>query len=367
MAKACFLETEHKNLEAQLIDYAGFDVPLHYGDPRAEHRSVRESAGVFDVSHLTIVDIEGLQAEDCLRYMLSNDVFKLQYPGRAQYSCMLNMDAGVLDDLMVYYLANGLYRLVFNAVTRDNVLAWLTMHMARFDASLSLRDDLVMFAISGPEVFAKLKAVLAPTEWAIMQTLRPKTTVAINDLFFSYTAYTGEKGVEVMVPEARAVELWRACIDANIQACGLYARDSLRLEAGLSCYGIDADIEHTPLECNLMHAVSIRSDRDFIGKGALLARQESNHPLLRAIILEADQPLCNFLPVYVAGLCGEVTSGGYSPTLQKGIGLARVPRLHSNTAEVEIDGQRIKAQLMSPQQMRRLIKTPLADPLVVNL
>ncbi len=353
MAKPSFLHEQHIGLDAELIDYASYDVPLHYGDPTQEYFAVRQQAGVFDVSHLTIVDIEGMHAEDCLRYLLSNDVFKLQYPGRTQYSCMLNMDAGVLDDLMVYYLANGLYRLVFNAASRDTVLAWLTMQMVRFEATLSLRDDLVMLAISGPQSFKKLKDVLAPTEWAIMQTLRPKTTVAINDLFISYTSYTGEKGIEIMLPESRAVSFWHACVAAGIQACGLYARDNLRLEAGHNCHGIDTDVEHTPLESNLMHAVSLTSDRDFVGKQALLARQEQSHPILQGIILQADQALYNFLPVYVAGLCGEITSGGYSPSLKKGIGLVRMPAVSATTAEVEIDGQRITAKIVAPKHIRK--------------
>lgn len=352
MAKQAFLEEHHGNSDAQLIDYAGFDVPLHYGDPRQEHLTVRSHAGIFDISHLTIVDIEGVQAEDCLRYLLSNDVFKLQYPGRAQYSCMLNFDAGVLDDLMVYYLANGLYRLVLNAVTRDSILAWLTMQMARFQATLSLRDDLIMLAVSGPQSLEKLKQVLTPTEWAITQTLRPKTTVAINDLFISYTAYTGEIGMEIMMPEARAASFWEACTAVGIQPCGLYARDSLRLEAGFNCYGIDMDIDHTPLESNLMHALSLAGDRDFIGKKALLAKQESSHHVLKGIVLQADQPLCNFLPVYVGGLLGEITSGGYSPILKKGIGFVRMPPVSATTAEVDIDGQRITAEIVEPNQIR---------------
>ncbi len=279
MAKSLYLQAQHLGSGAQLIDYAGFDVPLHYGDPRQEHNAVRKDVGIFDVSHLTIVDIEGIQAEDCLRYLLSNDVLKLQYPGRAQHSCLLNEEGGVLDDLIVYYLAHGQYRLVFNAITREHVLAWLTIQMARYQATLYLRDDLVMLAISGPHCFVALKQILAPTEWAITQTLSKRTTVAINDLFISYTSYTGELGVEVMLSKERAESFWQTCMNVNFQPCGLYARDSLRLEAGLNCYGIDMDIEHTPLESHLMRAVDLRSDRDFIGKQALLDKQESTHAL----------------------------------------------------------------------------------------
>lgn len=341
------LYASHQQAGAKLVDFAGWDMPIHYGSQLDEHQAVRGSAGMFDVSHMTIIDLHGKDVKQFLRMLLANDIEKLKNPGKALYSCMLNEDGGVIDDLIVYYLAKDHYRIIFNAGTRDMVCAWLTLQLSRYQTTLELRDDLSILAIQGPEAISRLKSVLTPDQFTIVQHLKPFHTMANGDMFIARTGYTGEDGVEIVLPNEKIVKLWEACLQAGIKPCGLGARDTLRLEAGLNLYGTDMDIDTTPLESNLAWTVALQPEgRHFVGRAALLEQKQQPHLQLVGLVLETKGVLRNHLPVWVNGQQGEITSGSYSPTLQQGIAMARIPAGSAQTCEVELRGKRLPARIV---------------------
>jgi aminomethyltransferase len=341
------LYLSHLEAGAKFVDFAGWDMPIHYGSQLQEHMIVRKDAGMFDVSHMTILDLHGKDVASFLRFLLANDIAKLKIPGKGLYSCMLNEEGGVIDDLIVYYLAKDQYRLVFNASTRDIVCAWLTLQLPRFDTTLELRDDLFMLAVQGPKAMARLKQVLTASQSTVTQQLKPFQTLADGDLFIARTGYTGEDGVEILLPNEQAVELWNACLAAGIQPCGLGARDTLRLEAGLNLYGTDMDTDTTPLESNLGWTVALEPEgRHFIGRAALIEQMQHPHRQLVGLVLETKGVLRNHLPVWVGERSGEITSGSYSPSLERGIAMARIPAGQDTTCEVELRGKRLPARII---------------------
>jgi len=337
----------HIEAGAKFVDFAGWDMPIHYGSQLDEHRAVRKSAGMFDVSHMTVIDLHGNDVTQFLRMLLANDIAKLKIPGKGLYSCILNHDGGVIDDLIVYFLSKDSYRLVFNASTRESVCAWLTLQLARYETTLDLRDDLFLLAVQGPQAIEKLKSVLSPAQYTVVKQLKPFHTMADGDLFIARTGYTGEDGVEIMLPNEQALALWQACLHAGIHACGLGARDTLRLEAGLNLYGTDMTMDTTPLESNLAWTVAMEPEgRHFIGRAALLEQMQHPHAQLVGIVLESKGVLRNHYPVWVNGLRGEITSGSYSPTLDRGIGMARIPAGQASECEVELRGKRVPARIV---------------------
>lgn len=341
------LYASHLEAGAKMVDFAGWDMPIHYGSQLNEHQAVRQNAGIFDVSHMTIIDLKGKDVNAFLRLVLANDVNKLKIPGKALYSCLLNDDGGIIDDLIVYYLAKDYYRIVSNSSTRDTVCAWLTLQLSRFQTTLDLRGDLSILAVQGPKAISKLKAVLSFADHALLETLKPFHTLADGDLFIARTGYTGEDGVEIILPNEKAEALWKKCIQAGIQPCGLGARDTLRLECGLNLYGTDMTIETTPLESNLTWTVAFDpADRNFIGREALIEQAKHPHQQLVGLVLETKGVLRNHLPVWVGELRGEITSGSYSPSLERGIAMARIPAGKAKHCEVELRGKRLPAQII---------------------
>ena len=261
----------HVAAGARMVEFGGWVMPLHYGSQLEEHHAVRRGAGMFDVSHMTRVDVHGAGTREFLRHLVANNVDKLESRGRALYTCMLTEEGGVLDDLIVYFLDEGWFRLVVNAATRDKDLAWITARAGTFDkVEVRPRPDLAMIAVQGPAARECCAAALG--EWIrdAAGELPPFQAVSVDDYFVSTTGYTGEDGFEIILPAERAVAAWDALARAGVAACGLGARDTLRLEAGMNLYGTDMDEQTSPLESGLGWTVAWEPvDRQFIGREAL--------------------------------------------------------------------------------------------------
>ncbi|MFA0809867.1 glycine cleavage system aminomethyltransferase GcvT [Microbulbifer epialgicus] len=330
----------HVAMGGKIVDFGGWDMPLHYGSQLDEHNKVRTDAGMFDVSHMTVVDIDGSGARDYLRYLLANDVAKLDgNSGKALYTGMLNEQGGVIDDLIVYLRDPG-YRVVVNCATREKDLAWMNKQAESFEVTLTERPQLAMIAIQGPNAIAKTKEVLGIDWTAALDALKVFESVARGDWFVARTGYTGEDGLEIMLPGEDASGFWRALADAGVLPCGLGARDTLRLEAGMNLYGHEMDEETSPLVANMAWTIAWAPEgRNFIGRAALEDEkaQGVKHKLV-GLVLEERGVLRAGQQVLVDGAeeRGIITSGTFSPTLGYSIALARVPVSVGDTAEVEI-------------------------------
>lgn len=354
MAKRTPLYEQHRQAGAKIVDFAGWDMPLHYGSQLEEHHKVRQDAGLFDVSHMAAVDIKGAQACDFLRHVLANDVAKLTESGKALYSCMLNEQGGILDDLIAYYVAPEHYRLVVNAGTREKDIAWLSAKARGFQVTIKLRDDLAILAAQGPNARNKAASVFAALQQQI-NVLKPFHFLVADDFFIARTGYTGEDGLEIMLPAAQAAEYWQRLVAAGIAPTGLGARDTLRLEAGLNLYGSDMDETTTPLESNLAWTVAFTpSDREFIGRVALEKQLEQGiKRILVGLVLTERGVLRGHQKVIVNNVDeGEITSGSFSPTLGCAIALARVPANIGNQCQVIIRDKPLPAHVVKPPFVR---------------
>ena len=288
-------------------------------------------------------------------FLLANDVAKLQVPGKALYTCMLRDDGGVIDDLIVYFVREGWYRMVVNAATTDKDLAWINEQAGAFDVAVAPRRDLGMIAVQGPNAREKASACLPEAQRETALSLQPFFAVRLGDLFVARTGYTGEDGWEIIVPSDGAAELWRALDSAGVRPCGLGARDTLRLEAGMNLYGSDMDETTTPLESGLGWTVAWDpTDRDFIGRRALEAQRAEGVPRKFVGLLLEDRGVLRAHQRVITEDHGdgEVTSGTFSPTLNRSIGLARVPAGAGSTVEVEIRGKRLTARVVRPPFVR---------------
>ncbi|TPW14980.1 MAG: aminomethyltransferase [Halothiobacillaceae bacterium] len=355
MAKQTPLYALHLESGAKMVDFSGWDMPLHYGSQLAEHHRVRNGAGMFDVSHMTIVDMRGAGAADFLRHLFANNVDRLQQVGKALYTCMLNEQGGIIDDLIVYYTGEQSYRIVFNAGTRDKALAWSAAQSQKFDVVITPRDDLTMLAIQGPIARDKVHHALGTERAAQASQLTPFNGRLLGELFISRTGYTGEDGYELMLPHLQAVELWQKLLSLEVQPVGLGARDTLRLEAGMNLYGVDMDETTTPLESGLGWTVGWEpAIRRFIGRDALEAqRKDESRCRLVGLVFTGKGVLRNHQKISVDGrLCGEITSGSFSPTLGCSIALARVPRNVGDSCHVDIRGTLVTAKVVKPPFVR---------------
>ncbi len=356
MAKRTPLYARHLALGAKLVDFGGWDLPLHYGSQLKEHGQVRTAAGLFDVSHMTIVDFpDPTPTRALLRYLLANDVARL-YPGKALYTCMLNETGGVIDDLIVYDRGATGYRLVLNAATRDKDLAWIAPLAERFSAAWTERDDLAMLAAQGPEALTRLAAVLDAGVLARVQASQRFHALEADHCFIARTGYTGEDGVEIMLPAEDAPALWDRLLAAGVAPCGLGARDTLRLEAGMSLYGSDMDETTTPLVSGLGWTVAWQPpDREFIGRPALERQRATGVPqIFVGLVLEDRGVLRSHQTVYDGDRdIGLTTSGAFSPTLNRGIALARVAANTAGRCQVEVRGKRLTALTVKPPFVSR--------------
>ncbi len=355
MTNRTVLHDRHTGAGARMVDFGGWDMPVNYGSQIEEHNAVRTASGMFDVSHMTVVDFRGERVRDYLRYLLANDVASLTQPGKALYTCMLTEAGGVIDDLITYYMSDTWYRLVVNAATRERDLAWLQQHTERFGVELTERDDLAMIAVQGPQA-RKLAAPLLGDAGDAAYALKPFYALDHAPWFVARTGYTGEDGWEIILPADRAGDLWDQLAAAGVRPCGLGARDTLRLEAGLNLYGNDMDDTVTPLQSGLEWTVAWEpSDRDFCGRAALEAQRDKGVPdKLVGLILEERGVLRAHQPVIVEGIGeGQVTSGTYSPTLECSIGLARVPAATGDRCSVRIRGKDLKCSVHRPPFVRK--------------
>ena len=350
------LFAKHVEAGARIVDFGGWDMPLHYGSQIEEHHAVRRASGAFDVSHMTVVDVEGDRALEFLRYLLANDAAKLREPGAALYSCMLNPAGGVVDDLIVYSMGKDRYRMVVNAATRDKDVAWIEKHAAPFSIGVAERPELAMIAVQGPQA-RDLVAGIIDAGWREQAlALRPFIALDADSLFIARTGYTGEDGFEIILAADSAEAFWQSVIDAGAAPCGLGARDTLRLEAGMNLYGADMDETTSPLEAGLGWTIALDPpDRNFIGREALLeARSNSNRQRFSGLLLEDRGVLRNHQRVVVKGLHdGEITSGGFSPTLQRSIALARLPAGEYERANVDVRGKLLEARIVKPPFARK--------------
>jgi aminomethyltransferase len=346
---------KHVEAGARIVDFGGWDMPLHYGSQKEEHHAVRTHAGMFDVSHMTIVDLKGERARDFLRYLVANDVAKLKEHGKALYTCMLNEEGGVIDDLIVYFLADDDYRIVVNAATRDKDLAWIREQAEAYEVQVWERAELAMLAIQGPNA-RELAAPVIPSEYReAALALKPFFGLEAGDWFVARTGYTGEDGWEIVMPPGEAHGAWDRLLAAGVVPCGLGARDTLRLEAAMNLYGSDMDETISPLEAGLAWTVAWEpADRDFIGRAALEKQREStDRRRFVGLLLEDKGVLRNHMKVVVEGVGeGEITSGGFSPTIERSIALARVPAGDYDRAQVEVRGKLLNVRVVKPPFVR---------------
>ena len=350
----------HIRSGAKIVDFGGWEMPLHYGSQIEEHHAVRRDAGMFDVSHMGVVDLRGERVREFLQHLLANDVGRLKTPGKALYSCMLLPGGGVIDDLIVYFLSDTWFRLVVNAGTRDKDLAWIRQHAAAFAVAVAEQRDLAMIAIQGPNAREKTLPLLAAAQRTTAQGLAPFYGVSLDSWFVARTGYTGEDGFEVMLPAQDAARTWDALRAQGVVPAGLGARDTLRLEAGMNLYGNDMDEDHHPLESGLAWTVAFEpGGRDFIGREALETVRRTGSREFVGLLLEERGVLRSHQTVVVAGtaagappLTGEVTSGTFSPTLNRSIALARVPKTAASSVQVEIRGKLHAASIVKPPFVR---------------
>jgi aminomethyltransferase len=351
MGKQTPLYQQHLDANGKIVDFGGGDMPIHYGSQLQEHNVVREDAGMFDVSHMTIVDIAGPEALAYLQKILANDVSKLGFTGKALYTGMLNEEGGVIDDLIVYKM-DGWYRTVVNCGTREKDLAWMNKQIESFDATLTERPELAMVAVQGPNAIEKVKQVR--TEQAdLISELKVFQGLPVGEWFYARTGYTGEDGLEIIVPAAEVAEFWEALLAAGVAPTGLGARDTLRLEAGMNLYGNDMDDSISPLQAGMGWTIAWEpSDRDFIGRKALEAQKAAGVPSkLVGIVLETRGVMRSHQKVVVDlgnGIQGEgeITSGTFSPTLQHSIAMARVPYDTGSECNIEMRGKLIPARIV---------------------
>ncbi|EOD55079.1 glycine cleavage system aminomethyltransferase GcvT [Aeromonas molluscorum] len=359
MTQTTVLHPKHLEAGAKMVDFHGWEMPINYGSQLEEHHVVRTQAGMFDVSHMTIVDLTGERVKAFLQHLLANDVAKLTTPGKALYSGMLTPEGGVIDDLITYYLDDSFYRMVVNSATRDKDLAWIRQHAAAFAVTVSEQPSLAMIAVQGPEAKALAAKVFSAEQNAAVAGMKPFFGVQAGDLFIATTGYTGEEGYEIVVPEHQACDLWQALLDAGVAPCGLGARDTLRLEAGMNLYGQDMDESISPLAANMAWTIAWEpSNRDFIGRVALEAQKAAgDQPKLVGLLMEEKGVLRTGMPVSFTNAQGEVrtgviTSGSFSPTLGLSIALARVPRDIGETAEVELRKKLVTVKVTKPAFVR---------------
>jgi aminomethyltransferase len=347
------LYAAHLAAGARMVDFVGWALPINYGSQIDEHHQVRTAAGMFDVSHMTVVDIRGPQARDFLLRLLANDVSRLQQNGKALYSCMLNEHGGVIDDLIAYFMEPQWFRMVVNAATRDKGLAWLERQAAGFQVAVTEHHELAMVAVQGPEAREQVHALLPADTTDALRQIGPFNARFSGDWLIARTGYTGEDGYEVMLPGWEAEAFWNRLLEAGVKPCGLGARDTLRLEAGMNLYGQDMDEDVTPLESGLSWTVAMKDERGFIGRPALEAQRAAGlrHKLVGLVLGERGVLRPGQRVLTPAGE-GVTTSGTFSPTLQRAIAFARVPYKADGSCQVEIRGKHLQARIVKPPFVR---------------
>ncbi|MFL0810893.1 MAG: glycine cleavage system aminomethyltransferase GcvT [Agarilytica sp.] len=355
MLQETALKKTHIELGGKLVDFGGWLMPIHYGSQVEEHHAVRNNAGMFDVSHMTVVDISGEEATAFLQRLLANDVEKLKIIGKALYTGMLNNAGGVIDDLIVYLMDDG-YRMVVNCATRDKDLAWIEQQAQAFNVEIQERADFAMIAVQGPNARALTNELLGIQELETLKVFQGLDTAPLGKegWFVARTGYTGEDGYEIMLPEQEAESFWLALKDKGVAPCGLGARDTLRLEAGMNLYGHEMDDEISPLVANMGWTIAWEPQtRDFIGRAAIEMQKDQLGEKLVGLVLQGKGVLREGYEVIIDGEAkGIVTSGSFSPTLGHSIALARVPESIGSECEVQVRSKRLPVQVVAPNFVR---------------
>ena len=355
MSEKTVLYDKHVEYGGKIVDFAGWEMPVNYGSQMDEHHQVRNDAGMFDVSHMTVIDFSGEGVRAFLQYLLANDVAKLKQQGKALYSCMLNHDGGVIDDLIVYYMNDNWYRMVVNAATRDKDVAWIDEQSAGFEVEINERSDLAMIAVQGPHAREKAIEALPVDVVEAVSELDRFFGSDCGEWFVGRTGYTGEDGFEIMLPDTEAPAFWDRLADAGVKPCGLGARDTLRLEAGMNLYGSDMTETTSPLISGLGWTIAWEpEDRDFIGRAELQKERDRGvAQKLVGLVLQDKGILRSHQKVIVENAGeGETTSGTFSPTLKQSIAFARVPKQTGDLCQVEIRGKLLNAKVVKPVFVR---------------
>ncbi len=351
MTQKTILNAAHRALGARMVDFGGWDMPLNYGSQIEEHHHVRRDAGMFDVSHMTVVDLRGTGTRAFLRRLVANSVDKLKVPGKALYTCMLTPEGGIVDDLIVYFMADDWFRLVVNAATREKDLAWIRAQAAGFDVEVAERPELAMIAVQGPQAREKAASVLGEADAHTVGKLGRFAAAALDGtpfgaLFVARTGYTGEDGFEIVVHESQAVALWDALRAAGVAPAGLGARDTLRLEAGLALYGQDMDETVSPFEAALGWTVALDEGRAFNGRALLEAHSTAAPRQMIGLVMDDKGVLRHGQGVTTANGPGEILSGTFSPTIGKAIAFARVPAGDPGAVSVDIRGRQVPVRVV---------------------
>ncbi len=352
MTLKTLLNDTHRSLGAKMVDFGGWDMPIHYGSQIDEHHLVRTAAGMFDVSHMTVVDLKGARTREFLRHLLANSIDKLKVSGKALYSCMLNPQGGVIDDLIVYFLGEDFFRMVVNASTREKDLAWIRQQAAAFDVDVVEREELAIVAVQGPQARALVAGLVAEADRAALDKLARFAALEVTSsagvkLFVARTGYTGEDGYEVLLPQDQVVAFWNALLAAGVKPAGLGARDTLRLEAGMNLYGQDMDETVSPFEAALAWTVSLDEGRDFIGRPVLEAQKAAGDARqMIGLVMDEKGVLRHGQKVLTANGEGEILSGTFSPTLGKAIAFARVPGGEPGDVRVDIRGKEVPVRVV---------------------
>ncbi|MFG6114361.1 glycine cleavage system aminomethyltransferase GcvT [Halobacillus sp. MO56] len=351
---------EYEKHGAKTIDFGGWDLPVQFSGIKDEHEATRTKAGLFDVSHMGEIFVEGANSEQFLQQMLTNDISKLE-PKKAQYTIMCYENGGTVDDLIVYQLEQDKYLLVVNAANVDKDYQWLEDHLIDGVSLRNESDAYVQLALQGPKAEAVLQT-LTDTDLSAIKFFRFEYPVsfegASDDAIVSRTGYTGEDGFEIYLPKASGPVLWQKILEAGeaegVQPIGLGARDTLRFEANLALYGQELSPEISPLEAGLSFAVKLKKDADFIGKDALLKQKENGleRKLVGLEMLEKGIPRTGYKVFAEENEIGFVTTGTQSPTLGKNVGLAL---LKIDYTEI---GTEVEVQVRKRKLKAEVVKTP---------
>lgn len=347
MGKHTALHAKHLESNATFVEFGGWSMPAYYSSATEEHQAVRQHSGMFDVSHMTIVDVHGIDAKAYLQKLLANDVSRLTDAGKALYSAMLNNNGGIIDDLIVYNMDDW-YRIISNCITREQALEWMTAQSKGFEVSLTDRSELCIIAIQGPDALAKVKSIRTEAI-ELIDGLKPFQSQVKANWFYARTGYTGEDGLEVILSEEEAPDFWQSLLDAGVIPCGLDAADSLRIEAGLNAYGNEMDESTSPMIANMSNTIAWRpEERLFFGRDALANELTEGIKLkLVGLILSSNDIINADQKVIIDGVGeGVVTSAAFSPSLKSSIAIARVPKDTGEHCQVEVQDKLINAKVI---------------------
>ena len=341
------LHNAHIQLGAKMVNFSNWEMPISYSSLIEEHNAVRNAAGIFDVSHMSVFDFDDGDQIAFFEKIFANDIKKIYKDNKAIYGALLNEEGGILDDLIIYH-ANNKFRLVSNCSTREQNRQWFEKHAVEFGVKVMERSDMGILAIQGPDALNKILEIKEID--AQVNTLQSFGCMFEGDKLYARTGYTGEDGLELIVPTKDINHLWDQALELGCTPIGLGARDTLRLEAGLNLYGNDMTINNHPYESNMGWTIDMSDEnREFIGKDAILSIDQSKSQKIVGIILQDKGILRSGYEITHEQGKGVVLSGSYSPTLQSSIGLARVDQGYKENGKVMIRNKLLNIDFVSPR------------------